>query len=158
MEPLQQWICDTCRQLIQEPGHGYVEWLQRLDEPARAFHIVHHAPRSPLKPDGNCYQHTRARGRRDLPLREFVGPVGMVRLLSFLDLGEHHDPKRASLNQVHDMREFVEFARRLTLPHYEEARRYWNDAESDGFFDTGNEVWVYTPETLRRLAEKYRDE
>lgn len=57
--------------------------------------------------------------------------------------------------RVRDVREFVEFARRLTIPHYEEARKYWSSANSDGFFYGGNEIWIYLPQTLKSLIERY---
>jgi hypothetical protein len=34
----------------------------------------------------------------------------------------------------------VEFTRRLTVPYYEEAQLYWNQAEQDGLFDGANEI------------------
>ncbi|MBN2469586.1 MAG: toll/interleukin-1 receptor domain-containing protein, partial [Anaerolineae bacterium] len=28
--PLQQWVCDTCGQIIEEPSHGYLCWLREI--------------------------------------------------------------------------------------------------------------------------------
>jgi hypothetical protein len=58
LKPLQQFVCDTCGELIQSVDQGYVEWLwDDKGGNARDFHIVHHALYSPLKPDLGCYQH-----------------------------------------------------------------------------------------------------
>ena len=45
--------------------------------------------------------------------------------------------------------------RRMTVPYYEEARIYWDEAEADGFFADGNEYWIYQPITLKELIERY---
>lgn len=153
LKPLKNFCCDTCGELIEEPSHGYVEWDwtedgdQRLDT---GWRIVHHPTHSP-RPNG-CYA--------GLPLStaldEYLGPDGQARLLAFLDVGEHI-PTSERRNRVADMREFVEFVRRLTLPHYEEARRYWSAAEVDGYFDGANEAWPYTQKALKELIARYSD-
>lgn len=153
LKPLENFYCDTCGELIEEPSHGYVEWGwdegddQRLDT---GWRIVHHPTHSP-RPNG-CYN--------NLPLStaldEYVGPDGHARLLAFLDVGEHITTVERR-NRVKNMPEFVEFARRLTVPHYEEARRYWSAAEADGYFDGANEVWPYTQAALKELIERYSD-
>ena len=54
LEPLQQYICDYCGELINSTEEGYVEWLsERNEETGRyeyhGFKIVHHKPYSPNK-------------------------------------------------------------------------------------------------------------
>ena len=66
----------------------------------------------------------------------------------------YHDPNYGG-PRVEDIREFIEFARRLALPYYEEARLYWPKAEQDGFFDGANEIWIYLPITLEKLVRTY---
>ena len=64
LKPLQQWLCDECGEVIEEPAHGYLEWLQDDSHKAYGFRIVHHAPRSPRRPSGgDCYRYTDHYGR-----------------------------------------------------------------------------------------------
>ena len=49
----------------------------------------------------------------------------------------------------------MELVRRLTIPHYEEARLYWDKAKQNGFFEGANEIWVYLPNNLRDLIQEY---
>ncbi len=90
-----------------------------------------------------------------MKLDNFTGPAGIAMLLSFLDLGPLHDPDGENVPRLEDLREFAELMRRLVVPYYEEARLYWAVAETDGFFDGANEVWVYLPDTLKTLIEEY---
>ncbi len=153
LKPLVNFYCDACGELIHEPSHGYVEWTwteeddQRLDS---GWRIVHHPLHSP-RPNG-CYA--------DLPLStaldEYLSSDGQARLLAFLDVGRHIRTSERR-NRVKDMEEYVEFVRRLTLPHYEEARRYWSRAEQDGYFDGASEVWPYTQVALKEMIERYAD-
>ncbi len=157
LTPLEQWYCDNCGEVIQSAREGYLEWLN--DGKAHSFKIVHHAPASPRRPGGgDCYHYTRHRHRRDINLDSFVGPAGMARLLSFLDVGPIHDPDAEHSPQVQNMREFAELMRRLTIPYYEEALRYWSRADADDYFGGANEVWIYLPDTLRTLIERYGEE
>jgi hypothetical protein len=60
MKPLQEWLCDTCGEVIRRPEEGYVEWLQSKEDGVREFNIVHHAPASPhwkgAGKGSDCYQ------------------------------------------------------------------------------------------------------
>jgi len=152
LRPLEQWFCDTCGEVIGSFDEGFVEWLVDEDEMAHGFRIVHHAPHSPHYPNGSCYRYSREVGRADLPLSEFAGEKGMIRLLAYLDKGPHFQPEYKGLH-VSDPREFVEFFRRLKLAYYEEARMYWDKAAADGWFIGDNPVSLYA--SLRRLVEEY---
>jgi len=163
MTPLKQFTCDTCGQLIEKPEDGYVEWLSLKDENKGTYinseiNIVHQFMASPYKDSSaaGCYQHHQKRGRHDLPLTKFLGENNMAYILKFLDMGPYHDPESKG-PYVNDIREYVEFVRRITIPYFEEARQYWGAAESDGFFGSPNEVWIYSPNILHELVEKYGD-
>ena len=132
LEPLEQWICDACGEVIETPGDGYLEWLSGDDHKAHSFRIVHHAPKSPRKPGGDCYAYTKASGRMDLDLDAHVGPSGLPHLLTFLDAGEYHQRDYQG-PEVRNVREWVELFRRLQLPYYEEARLYWGRAREAGY-------------------------
>lgn len=154
LKPLEQWICDRCGEVIKKANEGWVEWITDRDtHQASGFKIVHHAVRSP-RGNGGCYHYTGHPGRSDTHLDHFIGDTPMVHLLRFLDIGEHHDPDYHG-PRVSDMREFVEFFRRLTIPYYEEARTYWSQAESDDMFADANEIWIYLPETQKEIIRRY---
>jgi len=156
LKALQEWICDTCGDLIKQPEHGYVEWLcsTRPKYEVYGFRIGHHAPRSPRHPHGDCYKCTDNDGRLDASLSEFVGRDGLILLLLKVDPGPYHMPDYKS-PPVRDLREWAELVRRLQFPHYEEARRYWKAAKDDGFFDGANEMLVYSAGMLKAIIKQY---
>ena len=51
LEPLKQWVCDTCGEIINSSSEGYVEWLTDDSSPLKSngFRIVHQAYYSPLQ-------------------------------------------------------------------------------------------------------------
>lgn len=154
LKPLAQFVCDTCGGLIESPDQGYVEWVtDNGRNSAREFHIVHHALYSPLKPVRNCYQHKLG---GCLALTDFLGADGLVEMLSFLDTGEILQPEYRG-HHVADLREWVEFARRLFVPYYEEARRFWSRAAEAGHFEGANEVSPYISANLEALIRHYGD-
>jgi NAD-dependent dihydropyrimidine dehydrogenase PreA subunit len=150
LKSLEQWICDRCGQVIEEPNQGSVEWIDdSKTHKASGFKIVHQSSYAPHD-NGECYHYSDHPGR----LEEFIGQNGMVMLLSFLDIGPYLEADYQG-PRVKDMREFVEFTRRLTVPYYEEARLYWNQAEQDGLFDGANEISLYLPRTLEQIVRDY---
>lgn len=78
----------------------------------------------------------------------------MAELLQFIDIGAYHELDFAGPH-VNDLREWSELARRLTIPYYEQARLFWEQAQSDGYFQDANEILIYTEEFLKELIEKY---
>jgi len=162
LEPQQQYICDYCGELISSTEEGYVEWLsERNEETGRSeyhgFKIVHHKLFSPNKDAGGSNLYTHTPGRSDWPLRDFTGEAKMAHILSLIDVGPYHDPDFGG-PRVRDVREYIEFVRRLTIPYYEEARQYWGKALDDGYFASANEVWIYLPENLKELIERYGED
>lgn len=164
LKPLQQWVCDSCGEIILAADQGYLEWLTERDEQAglyraRGLRIVHHAPHSPRFVRGqigaNCYFYEGQAGESDIELSRFVGPAGMTYLIAkFLDVGPELEEEYRG-PPVFDMRELVEIMRRLYIPYYEEARLYWDEARADGCFVDSNEVSLYHPDGLRALVERY---
>lgn len=150
---LHEFTCDKCGQLIKDPSDGWVEWekshVGKLPT-CYGFKIVHHETHSPLETQNGCY-HYQSKG---LPLADFLGLDHMHQILSFLDNGPIHTPAYSGPN-VSDLREYTEFVRRLTIPYYEEARKYWSQAKSDGYFHGQNEIKLYQPENLKGIIDKY---
>lgn len=158
LKSLEQFICDYCGGIIEKPEEGWLEWITEYDKErgtyiAHGYRIVHHAMFSPRK-SGNCYHYANHLGCSDMYLHQMMN---MSRLLSFLDAGPYHEPDYKG-PRVRDLRGFVEIVRRLTIPYYEEARLYWGRALADGFFEGANPVWIYLPETLKSLIERYEEE
>ena len=157
LAPLEQWTCDTCGEVIETARDGYLEWLHGgIDDlfTAHGFRIVHHSPRSPGQPHGNCYRYSNYPNRQDLHLDAFVGADGLGTLLSLLAPAQGDDSTRM---KARDPNEAVEVIRRLHLPHYEEARRYFETARADGFLvDSDPAAWFWQQNLLtiiRRYGE-----
>ncbi len=149
LEPLKQWICDSCGQLIKCPEDGYVEWLVEGDDtPSNlqfGFKIIHAGE------ECSCYSEEDI-SLNDAPLELFMKDKGLVYLLSFLDVGPllmrtYKGPR------VKNVREFVEFMRRLTVPYYEEARLYFEKLHTDEDFVLDDSI--YHQENLIKIIQKY---
>lgn len=150
MKPIEEFYCDTCEQIIDGNENGYVEWLSFLEDKetnlVNGFRICHNKE--------NCFIHSSTFGHSSLPLTEFLGKNGHILLLKMIDIGPFHEPKY-SHPRIKDFREYSEFFRRLTIPYYEEARQWWNEAINDGYFDEIGEVSIYMPERLKAMIEHY---
>ena len=145
LEPLR-WICDTCGQLIEKPENGWTEWRENPESFRYSdFRLVHHALASPRKSRGrNCYQHTNHAGRNDSHLGALLGVDGMFAMTTWLD-----SPG------VESQKEWAEIFRRLHLPNYESARRYWGIAEADGLFEEVDEEEKYSQEMFERIISTF---
>ena len=159
LKPLQQWMCDKCSGLIEKPADGWFEWLSGHQPDgsnigAHSFKIVHNAMSS-TRGRAGCFHHDDEYDRSDNDLDHWVGPAGMIALLSMLDVGPIIDRHQSWAGpRVKNIREFTECFRRLMLPHYEEARLLFRAADADGFFDGANEILVYLPDTLKTIIQR----
>jgi hypothetical protein len=152
--PLKQFICDACKNVIEVPEKGWLEWITDPGtRMAHSFHIVHHFPASPKEGQVRCYLHHDAQGRSDEPLASVMSSL-IPNLLMHLDVGAYHNPNYVG-PRVGDMRNYVEIFRRLTIPYYEEARLCWEDGIEGGDFDMHNEVSIFQEEFLKELIRKY---
>ncbi len=105
------WHCDACARLITSVNDGWVEWLASEDDNGatiiNGLRLVHR---------GSCRYDARTvfRNRRSvvegLSLERFIGPDGLILLLSLLAVGE--------LPAI----EVIELAKRVQIPGYELAR------------------------------------
>lgn len=151
LEPLQKWYCDCCGEIIESPRDGYVQFRRSGDNGLiyDDFVIVHHRTASPRR--NGCYLYDS-----DCDLESFLGDRGKVNLLSLLDPGEYHMPNFMLMTS--NIRKWNDFFMRLQLPYYEEARRYWDRAMSDGYFGDSNEIYIYLPQNLRRMIQHYENQ
>ena len=168
LKPREQWICDTCGQVIEAASEGWLEWLESKDSSGtykkHGFRIVHHqsySPRNPNRPElrpsnaASCYSYENHPGLvADYHLDHIVGPHGLAVLLGMIDKGPLIEAAFDGPG-VMDLRDWVELVRRLAVPHYEEARRYVVQASRDGFFEGMSDHAIYAPATLETVVEKY---
>lgn len=126
--------CDTCGEKIISPEEGRIEWYSFEDENGIRKHnklrLVHEISASPLKkmnlkrkgcafdlreeyfdPEGTVESDS---------LSEFLGPDGLMRLLSFIAKGEF------------PLTEVLRMIKRLNIPGYETARHHFRRAVSVG--------------------------
>jgi hypothetical protein len=123
------WRCATCRQLITSIEDGWVEWLAGEDEHGntllRGLRLVHGTTANP-GPEHGCQYDQRHEFKSSssvvegLPLGSFVGPDGLMLLLSLVAAGE------LPTNEI------LELAKRVQIPGYEQARELFNDAIAQG--------------------------
>jgi hypothetical protein len=119
------------------------------------FRICHHLWATPRKGENGCYKYADHRDVSDNHLHHFIDDrIKMAQLLSMIDIGPHLRPDYKG-PMVDNLRDYVEFMRRLTIPYYEEARQYWSIAKADGFFEGDNELSMYSTDHLKRLIEEY---
>lgn len=112
LEPLLQWRCDSCGRLIERPRHGTVTYGYVPNaEPYRRhvdFRIVHNGNVE----NGVCQGAAHA----DILLDDLVRERGILKLLGRQSI----DPS------------WAETVRRVLVPHYEEARAWFDAARADG--------------------------
>ena len=148
LKPLEQWICDTCGEVIESPEQGYVDWVcepSEEDQTIHSFRIVHHANFSPRRPRGNCYRCADGANLQSSALSEFIGVKFLVRLFDFLE-GPY---------LIGDTAEFVDFARRLSIPCYEDASQYRGRAIDDGLCSDDSAFNQMMPDQLRQIVQRY---
>lgn len=156
LKPLKNFICDTCGEIIESPDEGVLMWKYEIgsDRPHRDFKIVHHFRVSPLaesSPRDGCYYTGRF---SDTDLSYFTGPEGLIHWMHLLDVGPVLDPEYTG-PRVANLREWTEIYRRLYIPHYEEARLYFERAAVDGYFSDANEISIHLD--LDHLIDQYAD-
>lgn len=142
LAPLKQWYCDNCGELINSPEEGYVLWDYSSNIGHSNFKIIHVS-----KCDNNTKNSSGA-------LTDFLGERGIIFFTSMLsigsvkiNLGESGQPR------IKNMDKFVDFMRRLQLPYYEEARKFFNRDSVLEFLSDSNEQYPYFPDTLKKIIQ-----
>lgn len=105
------WHCDFCARLITSVSDGWVEWLAAEDDAGativNGLRLVH---RESCRYDARAVFRNRRSVVEGLSLERFVGPDGLMLLLSLLVVGEL------------PAAEVIELAKRVQIPGYELAR------------------------------------
>lgn len=146
MKPLTKWECDVCGDLIESVAEGYVVWRRIEKDKEGDYRIIH---QSRFDPGSGEFMYS-------LPLEMFMGENGLAMLLSWLSPGPIHGPSDA-WPEVHDFDEYVDFARRVHTPYYEEARSRFSDEDVKDRLADSNLYVPYRPETLERMATEQSD-
>jgi hypothetical protein len=145
IQPPARWLCDTCGEQVTDPAGALVVWrVADRDGGGHAFRdfkIVHKGP---------CDPESQAGYVMSLEVDRFTGPDGLTMLLSWLSIGPL---KGGGYPRVapEDLDAYVDLVRRVQLPGYEEARRYFDDPGVREWHGESNEVWPYTVQALREI-------
>ena len=143
-EPLTNWFCDRCGEVIENIDAGHVVWRRDQDLREYDFSIIHRT--CDVGNQFPCWEE----------LRDFVGSDGLSELLSFVSLGPFiSQPGVASTRGPADNDQFVDLIRRVQLPYYEEARQYFSREGMAERMAGENEVAPYRVERLRELIAKF---
>jgi hypothetical protein len=124
------WSCDSCDNAITSIEDGWVEWLAsdaRGKARLKGVRLVHTRAATSRKRQKSGCQYDAAREFHDrrylvegLSLARFVGPDGLMLLLSFVASEE------APRNEV------LELIKRVQIPGYEQAVPYFQQAITQG--------------------------
>jgi hypothetical protein len=153
LRKLLGWNCATCGELITRIEDGWVEWLAGEDERAnsriKGLHLVHGHEASPRRQrEHGCQYDERREFRNDgsivegLSLERFVGPDGLMLLLSFLAAGEM--PKDAVL----------ELTKRVQIPGYEQTRELFDAAIHSGVVKPSISTGYYLQWEIQALLDE----
>jgi len=129
--PLHQFICDTCGGAFNARD-GWLEWLHQKNKTPRKYYgwrICCHAE--------TCQRYRNDGGVSDAHLAAYSGTNGAAFALSFLGFGYPSMNGSDLACQIAEGAEatFIDMARRLTVPHYEEARLFFLDARENDDWD-----------------------
>lgn len=142
-QPLTYWYCDQCHKRIDDVEKGYVVWRQTADLLYHDFRIIHQRI---------CDE--RSSFPCSMPLGKFLGVDGLSYLSSMLSLGPMMvRPGDSSRQLIADMDNFVDFMRRVQIPHYEQARRKFSSEAAADYFEGSNESRPYYQDALKKIIE-----
>lgn len=139
--------CDTCKEAISDTGMAMIVAKRGSDDDPfkfRDFRVVH------KNVDGRrCDPDDISGYLLSFELSEFDGEDGLSTFLSLISRGPLDTP-RSKENPVD---QFVDLARRLFVPHYEEARWNFRTQEAQETFAGSSEATPYTQRNLIRIAQ-----
>jgi len=149
------WICDTCGEKIISPDKGMIEWYSREDEDgirrSSKLRLVHQLSASPLRKmnmfrKGCAFDlHENTMNVEGFvsnePLSAFLGPDGLMRLLSLIAGGEF------------PVVEVLKMIKRLHVPGYEIARDYFRTAISEGVIESASSGDFYEQRHINAVLQ-----
>ena len=146
LTPLEQFYCDTCREIIKKPVDGFLEWDQ-IDHKNMNFRITHNT--------NKCLKDSN--DRMGNHLQYYLGQDGLNRLICMIHVGEIEDPTEKSPPDYKSNAEFAEIFRRLHIEYYEEGRLYLREALADGHI-SHNPYSQHDHENLKNIIQKYSED
>jgi hypothetical protein len=144
------WICDTCGGTIANAEDGWVEWLTRREDgkrSGRGLRLVHRWVSSPrtdarrCQYDGDLEFKKNKHTISDTDLPSMLGPGGLMDLLSMVS--DDEVPKEESLEMI----------KRLHISGYEQARRHFKRAISEGIFEPNTKPGYYNMSDIQATIE-----
>ncbi|MDD4564658.1 MAG: hypothetical protein PHE79_04180 [Eubacteriales bacterium] len=140
----KSWVCDSCGEKIENQQDGWVEWLHKTNyqgaqHSCRGIRIVHRI---------NCIYDQDAVFKNenaiagDSDLESFMGPDGLMQLLSFI-----------SEDKFEDTEEVLEIIKRIHIPGYEEARFCFDEAISQCVFEPNTQPNYYDQKDIVRVLD-----
>lgn len=123
---IKYWYCDVCGEKVIVDD-GYVVWNPHEHDTIKngdiRFKIIH---------QNRCDIGSENASQE---LKLFVDEDGLARLTAMMSYGEFNRSGSDIEPKIANVREFVDFFRRLHIQNYEEARRNFNNQEEPkGFF------------------------
>tara|TARA_R100001377_G_scaffold29436_1_gene16002 strand:- start:355 stop:804 length:450 start_codon:yes stop_codon:yes gene_type:complete len=143
-KPLSTWYCDVCDKKITNLKKGYVVWDTNKENKVSKFNIIH-------KKTCDKKKHISS-----AELQDFYGIEGMSYLISKINNGLllRMNGKKDHC-QVSDFDEYMDFFRRMQVPFYEEARRYFENVPYASEHVDYVGFHSYLPETLEKIIREY---
>lgn len=133
LQPLEEWICDVCGDIISNAHDSWLEWQQDVViKKDTDFRLVHPTCKKSSK-DPNFIL-------RDLYISRVTGKDGLSKLINILETGS-----------IENIKDFTEIIRRLHLPYYESARQYLEIARNNGEYLSSD----LTEQDCRDIISKY---
>lgn len=143
MKPFQFWRCDTCGEPVALE-EGYVIW-GREGKPATDFRIIHKS----VCDDDSLIS--------SLPLADFVGADGLAQLTAMLSYGMLTKDSGVTSRSEHDLPDldaWVDFVRRVQIPHYEQVRLLYLQSETREALSDAGEVYPYLQRSIESLMKQ----
>jgi hypothetical protein len=135
------WYCDVCGELISTPEEGYVIWNVDEEHLDHGFLVIH---------NGKC---DNPKYPSSIALADLVGPDGLSHLMAFLSVGSlRADPDYPTKPSIANIDDFVDLVRRLHVPHYEEARRHFDNGGVREAMSDANEYYPYVGKVMQKIA------
>ena len=141
LKPLQEFVCDVCDRVIDSPQKGMLNANSKNSQ-IHDWQIVHHKTCDDMNRNWSMH------------LDHLVGIDNVGEMINHIHPGPVTDPTGKAEVDFADNVKFAEVMRRLYVPYYEEARRYFDQAVSDGILD-GNSSGIVSPKILKNIIERY---
>jgi len=148
----RQFVCDGCGRIIPSAREGFVEWLTDIGGKHHGFRIIHAQQNGTT----SCREYRHHPEGKLIQLERMIGLDGIAYALSLLHPGALHEVD-SGLCGVRNAAEFANFMRRLSLPHFDEASRFFEAAFGDRLHLEIGETDFYSERNLQQILRRYRE-